>query len=196
MPETDLDTANTKISEWEAKFSTQTTELSTLGDKFKELTDTHETVTKQHGELSIAVESRDVEIAKFKDSTKNHDAAITALQAKLTEAEGKAGSDPELKTKFDTLTTEHDALKTSVSDSSKIRLKTQGLSDELLKDKSQSELNAMEAAILVAKPGGAGTDTKGLGLGSGGGSVPGGTTAIDADLEQIKAAKRRAGVPV
>ena len=198
MPEIDLDTANTKILALETSVASLTTDHNTLKTNYDDLTTAHNKSGSDLEQLSTTSELKDVEIAKLKESTKGHDAAVSALQAKLTEAEGKAGNNPELDTKYAELTTKHATLETMVLTQSKVRLKGRGLTDELLNEKSQLELNAMETALSVSNPNGTGgAEIKGSGLGSGGGGlVPANTTILDQDLEAIKNAKKKAGVPV
>lgn len=194
MPETDLETANTKLAEWATKFSTLESSHVELSTKFTDLTTEHTTMVKSRDDLGLAVESKQLELTKLQESSKNNEAAVTALQTKLTETEAKVG-DTELPTKFEALTKDHDELKTKFSNGSKARLKAHGLGDELLTDKSQSELDAMESALLtVVKP--AGTNPVGLGLTGSGSAVPAATTILEHEAEVIKRAKHKAGVPV
>ena len=142
--------------------------------------------------IKVERDTLSTELKTFKDSASTHNSAIEALQAKLTSAEEQAGNNTEAADKLTSLQESHTSLETRFSEGIKSRLKGHGLVDDVYKDKSLAELEAMDVALSSVRPtSGVGNEEK-AGItgssGSGGSIIPSG---LQVELDIIEKARNR-----
>lgn len=184
------DELKARIAELEADQVANTTKLT-------EFTNQQGTWEAEKSALIKAAADKDLSIAQHQNTSSDTKTELETAQAALKAAEEKVVVGAESAAKLITLTTTNEELTKSITDSMVVRLKASGVSDDILKDKSKDQLEAMEQAIALTRVNGKNNvaGSEGLGLGGGGNLAPADQTDLERDVAIINKAKKAAGVP-
>ncbi len=181
---------NTRIAELEADQVASTTKLT-------EFTTSHGVLEAEKVALTKTIADKDLSLAQQQNLASSGNTELETAKAALKAAEEKVAIGAESAAKLLEVTTTNEALTKSINDTMIARLKTAGVSDEVLTGKSKEQLEAMEESIAATKGSTTGViNGTGLGLGGGGGKQsPAQQTDLERDITIIANAKRAAGVP-
>lgn len=162
------------------------------------LTTAHTSLTAEHETSKANLSTSQSELKTASDANKSSTKSLEDSQKQLGERDAVITTHAEAVTAHELLKTEHGTLLEANLTSQKERLKAAGIGDELLKDKDSASLSAMEAtvaAVTKAIPGGTQTNPSSNGLAGGGdNNTPALATGLDIEIDEIKAAKARAGI--
>jgi len=135
-------------------------------------------------------------IDKLKTDAATGSAASSALQAKLVDIESQLVDVSAVKESFTKLQENHTSLETRFTSSIKDRLKNHGLNEDLYKERTLVELEAMDLALGNFKPNvnaNAPGSPSGAGIsgGSGSGVVTQSQNGLQNELDAIEKARKR-----
>lgn len=186
MPFETIEEANAHITKLELEATNQTSLFNTL-------TSSHATLTEQHETIKTTLGTAQVELKAATDASGGSVKAIEDLTKQVGDRDTIIASHVETVKERDDLKVSYQALVDGQITSQKDRLKSVGLTDEQLTDKTPEALMAMEVAIVAARPAGGSVNGSQNGL-TGGGA--GGTDnhpqdGLEASRQAMAKAKER-----
>ena len=182
----------------QAQMAQLTQELNAIKAAHSALTTAHTSLTTEHETSKANFSTIQSELKTANDVNKSSTKSLEDLQKQIGERDTTIATHVEAMTAYETLKTEHGTLVEANLVSIKERLKLAGIGDELIEGKSTTELSIMEstvAALPKSIPQGTQQNPSSNGLTSTGDqNVPATLAGLETEINEITAAKKRAGI--